>query len=104
MDALCDSRMCCGPVLASGKPCELSLHMEETNKKIDIMENQITNIKKINKEIDTFLKPFIESNKIEIIKKLTDKYIDNLILTETCNNYEKLFFDDQKNNLFVFEQ
>ena len=75
---------------------KLIMEEESTNKRIGIIEKQITCAKNINDNLDTIMNEYMELNKIQLIMNLASKDIDNKIKEETIKNYENAFIKEEQ--------
>ena len=75
---------------------KLIMEEESTNKRIGIIEKQITCAKNINDNLDTIMNEYMELNKIQLIMDLASKDIDNKIKEETIKNYENAFTKEEQ--------
>lgn len=75
---------------------KLIMEEESTNKRIGIIEKQITCAKNINDNLDTIMNEYMELNKIQLIMDLAFKDIDNKIKEETIKNYENAFTKEEQ--------
>ena len=75
---------------------KLIMEEESTNKRIEIIENQITLAKNINNNLDNLVDEFKEQNKIQLMMNLANKEIDNQIKEETIKNYENAFTKEER--------
>ena len=75
---------------------KLIMEEESTNKRIEIIENQITLAKNIINNLDNLVDEFKEQNKIQLMMNLANKEIDNQIKEETIKNYENAFTKEER--------
>lgn len=75
---------------------KLIMEEESTNKRIEIIENQITFAKNIINNLDNLVDEFKEQNKIQLMMNLANKEIDNQIKEETIKNYENAFTNEER--------
>ena len=75
---------------------KLIMEEESTNKRIGIIEKQITCAKNINDNLDTIMNEYRELNKIQLIMDLASKDLDNKIKEETIKNYENAFTKEEQ--------
>lgn len=78
---------------------KLIMEEESTNKRIEIIENQITLAKNIINNLDNLVDEFKEQNKIQLMMNLANKEIDNQIKEETIKNYENAFNERRKKRI-----
>jgi len=75
---------------------KLIMEEESTNKRIEIIENQINCAKNIINNLDNLVDEFREQNKIQLMMNLANKEIDNQIKEETIKNYENAFTKEER--------
>ena len=75
---------------------KLIMEEESTNKRIEIIENQITCAKNIINNLDNIVDEYKEQNKIQLMMNLANKEIDNQIKEETIKNYESAFTKEER--------
>ena len=75
---------------------KLIMEEESTNKRIEIIENQIACAKNIINNLDNIVEEFKEQNKIQLMMNLANKEIDNQIKEETIKNYENAFTKEER--------
>ena len=75
---------------------KLIMEEESTNKRIEMIENQINCAKNINNNLENLINEFMQQNKIQLIMNLANKEIDNQIKEETIKNYEDAFTKEEQ--------
>ena len=83
---------------------KLIMEEESNNKRIDIIEKQITCAKNINENIDSILDEYKNLNKHQLIINLINKEIDTQIKDEIIKGYENAFIKEEQqdfNNKFI---
>ena len=78
---------------------KIIMEEESTNKRMEIIEKQITCAKNINENLNNILDEYKELNKHQLIIKLANKEIDNQIKEETIKGYENAFFKEEEQDL-----
>ena len=83
---------------------KLIMEEESNNKRIDIIEKQITCAKNINENIDSILDEYKNLNKHQLMTNLINKEIDTQIKDEIIKGYENAFIKEEQqdfNNKFI---
>ena len=75
---------------------KLIMEEESTNKRIDIIEKQITCAKNINDNLGNLLNEYKDLNKHQLMINLINKDIDTQIKDEIINGYENAFIKEEK--------
>ena len=75
---------------------KLIMEEESNNKRIDIIEKQITCAKNINENIDMIFSEFKDQNKHQLMINLINKEIDNQIKDEIIKGYENAFIKEEQ--------
>ena len=83
---------------------KLIMEEESNNKRIDIIEKQITCAKNINENIDSIIDEYKNLNKNQLMINLINKEIDTQIKEEIIKGYENAFIKEEQqdfNNKFI---